>query len=558
MTRKQMNSADIFFFLKENDLSGAKIEKLYHKKGEVVMRLYKERKIILRITKKFLSIVNEFSSDSADTFTMTMRKHIYGRVDVVQHGFDRIVEFVDHGTLVCEMFRNGNFIILDENRTIVLPEEIQKWKGRTIRPSEEYKYPPGASILDKGAFLDEFSKSDKSVASFLGMRGFGIYGEEICQSAGIDKNSKCKDVDAEKIYDELMAFLNRPLKPNLIYDSGKLIDFSPVELSIYDGYEKKYVKTFSDAINEFFADDVEEKVSSVDRIREEKLKKYEELERELLDTAVFIQENIDYIEFFIKSLGGRVKGMKKLKINVNGRNITIDPSKSLMKNVSNYYERAKEVKNKIEKIKSLQSEKKKSSEPTGTSENDGGTFRTFTTSDGFKVIAGKDAETNEILVKKHLDKWDIVFHADIVGAPFTVIKSGKKLPSAQAIKEAAQFAACYSRAWKRRLGTIDVYWVHPNQVKKVPGLPKGSFQIQGKRNYLRNVELKLCFIPIKGVINVLPLEATKVSDKKYVAFGPGTTKAKELVSAVRKEFNGYQIPQNLSEKIPYGEGDIIR
>ncbi len=558
MTRKQMNSADIFFFLKENNLSGAKIEKLYHKKGEVVMRLYKEKKIILRITKKFLSIVNEFSSDSADTFAMTMRKHIYGRVDVVQHGFDRIVEFVDHGTLVCEMFRNGNFIILDENRTIVLPEEIQKWKGRTIKPSETYQYPPGTNILDKSAFLEEFSKSEKSVASFLGMHGFGIYGEEICKSAGIDKSSKCKDVDVEKIYNEIMAFLNRPLKPNLIYDNGKLIDFSPVELSIYDGYEKKYVKTFSDALNEFFADDVEEKVSSVDRIRDEKLQKYEELERELLDTAVFIQENIDYIEFFIKSLGGRVKGMKKLKINVNGRNITIDPSKSLMKNVSNYYERAKEVKNKIEKIKSLQSEKKKSSESVSTPENDGGMFRTFTTSDGFKVIAGKDAETNELLIKKHLDKWDIVFHADIVGAPFTVIKSGKKLPSAQAIKEAAQFAACYSRAWKRRLGTIDVYWVHPNQVKKVPGLPKGSFQIQGKRNYLRNVELKLCFIPIKGVINVLPFEATKVSDKKYVAFGPGTTKAKELVSVVRKEFNGYQIPQNLSEKIPYGEGDIIR
>ncbi len=551
-----MNSADIYFFLRENDLNGAKIEKLYHKKGEVILRLYKNKKFILRINKKFMSTMNNFSSEDTDTFTMTMRKYIYGHVNVKQYEFDRIIEIVDHGTLICEMFRNGNFIILDENRKIILPEEVQKWKGRVIKSSEYYKYPPSVNILNKNMFMSEFKKSDKSIASFLGMHGFGIYGEEICKNAGIEKSIICKNADAEKIYNEMISFLDRPLKPNVIYKDGTLIDFSPTELSIYEEYEKKYFKSFSDALNEFFKE-TEKNVDTIKKIRGEKLKKYEELERELLDTAVFIQENIDYIEFFIKSLGGKVKGMKKIKINVNGRNITIDPSKSLMKNVSNYYERAKEIKNKIEKIKSFRV--KKNSEnfdaaPDGESEM----FRTFTTSDGFKVIAGKDAETNEIIIKKHLDKWDLVFHADIVGAPFTVIKSGKKLPSAQAIREAAQFAACYSRAWKRRLGTIDVYWVHPKQVKKVPGLPKGSFQIQGKRNYLRNIELKLCFIPIKGVMHILPFETTKVSDKKYIVLGPGTTKAKEIVNSIKKEFSGYKIPQNLSEKIPYGEGDIIR
>ncbi len=549
-----MNSADISFFLKESGLKEFRIEKLYHKKGEVILRIFDGSKRILKITRRFITFVDEFSSEGADTFTMTMRKYLFGKSTIKQSEFDRVIVIESSkGKLICEMFRNGNFIITDENSKIVLPEETQEWKSRKIKSSEIYKFPPSVNILDEKTFKEEFSSCNKTVASFLGSRGFGIYGEEICKIAGVDKSQPCSSVDANKIYESMMSFLNMEMKPNIVMKNGEKIDFSPVELSIYSDYEKKYFNSFSEAINEFFKHS-KEKINSVEKIREEKLKKYEEMERELLDTAVFIQENSDYIEFFIKSLGGKVKGLKKLKIDINGRKIVIDPSKSIMKNVSNYYNRAKEIKRKIEKIKSFKEEKKEVKKEIRIKRE---IFRTFTTSDGFKVIAGRDADTNELLIKKHLDKWDIVFHADIVGAPFTVIKAGKKLPSAQAIKEAAQFAACYSRAWKRKLGTIDVYWVHPNQVKKVPGLPKGSFQIQGKRNYLKNVELKLCIIPMKGVLDVLPLEITKVHDKKFIVIGPGNTKAKDIISYAKKEFNGYQIPVGLEEKIPYGEGSII-
>ena len=53
-------------------------------------------------------------------------------------------------------------------------------------------------------------------------------------------------------------------------------------------------------------------------------------------------------------------------------------------------------------------------------------YRWFKSTDGFLVIGGRDATTNDILIKKHLEDNDMVFHADIQGAPFFVVKNPDK------------------------------------------------------------------------------------------------------------------------------------
>ena len=58
-------------------------------------------------------------------------------------------------------------------------------------------------------------------------------------------------------------------------------------------------------------------------------------------------------------------------------------------------------------------------------------FRWFTTSDGFLVVAGKDTVSNEVLIKKYTKQEDVVFHAEITGSPFVVIKAeGKEISEA--------------------------------------------------------------------------------------------------------------------------------
>ena len=122
-------------------------------------------------------------------------------------------------------------------------------------------------------------------------------------------------------------------------------------------------------------------------------------------------------------------------------------------------------------------------------------FRWFTSSDGFLVVAGKDTVSNEVLIKKYTTQEDVVFHAEITGSPFVVIKSEGKPVSEQALREAGEFAASFSRAWRENAGTADVYWVKVDQLSKSgpsgESVPHGAFFVVGKRNWTRNTPLRV-------------------------------------------------------------------
>ena len=122
-------------------------------------------------------------------------------------------------------------------------------------------------------------------------------------------------------------------------------------------------------------------------------------------------------------------------------------------------------------------------------------FRWFHTSDGFLVIGGRNADQNEELVKKYLDRGDLFFHTQAHGAPATILKASdpsEATPDDLTIpetsrEEAAQFAISYSTLWKEGKYAGDVYYVESDQVTKTPEsgeyLEKGSFAIRGDRTY---------------------------------------------------------------------------
>lgn len=122
-------------------------------------------------------------------------------------------------------------------------------------------------------------------------------------------------------------------------------------------------------------------------------------------------------------------------------------------------------------------------------------FRWFTSSEGFLIVGGRDASSNEVLVKRHAEPHDLVFHAEIQGAPFFVVKTEGKEAGETTRREAAQAAVSYSKAWKIGAGAGDVYWVKPEQLSKSPPpgeyLPKGAFVVRGQRSYIRGVEVKI-------------------------------------------------------------------
>ncbi|MEM2080597.1 MAG: NFACT RNA binding domain-containing protein, partial [Nitrososphaerota archaeon] len=137
-------------------------------------------------------------------------------------------------------------------------------------------------------------------------------------------------------------------------------------------------------------------------------------------------------------------------------------------------------------------------------------------------------------------------HADLHGAPvFLVFTEGREVPE-EDLSDVAVLAASYSKAWREKLQTIDVFWVYGSQVSTAAPagqyLPKGSFMIYGKKNYIKNVKLKISLgIQIRDdkyyELVSGPPELLKSRCQALITLEPGETKpeiiAKEFIELLR-------------------------
>ena len=133
-------------------------------------------------------------------------------------------------------------------------------------------------------------------------------------------------------------------------------------------------------------------------------------------------------------------------------------------------------------------------------------FHWFFTSTGLLAIGGRDAHQNELINSRHFDDKDLFFHADTFGASVVVLKDGSS-EGKEIRQEAAEFAACYSSAWKEGQRTVDVYAMKRNQVSKSSGkgsLGTGSFLLSGERDWYRDVPLSLVMFVREGRLYTVP------------------------------------------------------
>ncbi|MBU3896561.1 MAG: DUF814 domain-containing protein [Nanoarchaeota archaeon] len=247
--------------------------------------------------------------------------------------------------------------------------------------------------------------------------------------------------------------------------------------------------------------------------------------------------------------------------------IEIDFRKSAQENANEYFKRAKMAKRKLESAKKqLEKTFNKIQEPQIIDHHISiikkrekawyEKFRWEITSDEFLVIGGKDADQNEFIFSRHIEKNDIVLHADIIGAPLVVIKSEGKEITQIAIREAVELAAAYSSGWKKGLGAVDVYWINPDQVSKSPEsgehLAKGGFVIRGTKNYTRKVELKLCIgIVLDDTIKIIAgsVMSVRKQAKYFVTIIPGDVNHFKLATSIKHK---------LIEKASNEDREIIR
>ena len=247
--------------------------------------------------------------------------------------------------------------------------------------------------------------------------------------------------------------------------------------------------------------------------------------------------------------------------------VTLNIKKSVDQNAQVYFEKAKKARKKLEGAREavakfhvkLEAEKTAHEQKmTGMKEKHAEAaskvaikkewyekFRWFYSSEGFLVIGGRDATTNEIVIKKHTDKEDIVFHTDMAGSPFFVIKKNSAPESEigqDTLQETADATLCFSKAWKLGLMTSAVFWVKPEQVTKEanPGeyLPKGAFMIRGKTNYI--TPLPNCAIGKlpDGRIMAGPTEAVRKNCKELLRLIQKDAKTSETAKKIKKKLGG--------------------
>ena len=161
------------------------------------------------------------------------------------------------------------------------------------------------------------------------------------------------------------------------------------------------------------------------------------------------------------------------------------------------------------------------------------------------MIGGRDATTNEIVIKKHTDKNDIVFHTELPGSPFVVIKTEGKEVSEITLQEAGELCASYSKSWSSGRSTAEVYHITPEQVSKEAKsgefLAKGAFMVYGKRN-LMNVTLNIALCNNNGKIMAGPVSAVKnyceKNNLQYVEIIQGKDKISDVAKKISRIIGG--------------------
>jgi predicted ribosome quality control (RQC) complex YloA/Tae2 family protein len=453
---------------------------------------------------------------------------------------------------------------------------------------------------------DMFSHSDSDIVRTLAtrMNMGGQYAEELCLRAGIDKNMPAKqfgDVAAvQKALAEVFMPLLSNLKPHIVLKDGEPHDVLPFELSQYEKNAKKYFGAFNDALDEYFSPGTGKKGELKEEKKEGKkaektglyeyrmqkqmqaLGKFRDEEEKLVRKGELVYAHYQMCDGILKTIReARDKGYSwdeiktKLKssdkpearaiksidtgrgiitVTLDNEDVELDIRLSVHQNSQIYYDRAKKLSAKIKGALEAIEETKKLSEkeeapearkkPEKPKQKWFEQFRWFISSDGFLVIGGRDAQSNEDIVKKYLEKRDIFFHAHVSGSPAVVIKTeGKEVPETTLI-EAAQFTVSYSGIWKSGQASGDVYWVLPEQVSKTPEsgeyVPKGAFVIRGKRNYYKDVLLGTALGVVLDEEERLiggPVSAVKSRAQFVIEIEPGEFEQNDLSKKIYRMLN---------------------
>ncbi len=284
--KRELTSVDLHALVVElNRYRGAKVDKAYLYGDDLLrlrMRDFDRGRVELFVEvgeiKRAHAVSPERVPDAPGrppNFAMMLRNRISGAdfAGVEQYEFDRILSFEferddENTTIVAELFGQGNIAVLDETGEVVRSLDTVRLKSRTVAPGAQYEFPQSrVDPLTVGydAFVRQMESSDTDVVRTIAtqLNFGGLYGEELCTRAGVEKTLDIADAGEEEyeaLYDALTRLAEQvrtgEFDPRVYLerdgDATRVVDATPIPLEERAHLESEGYDSFNDALDEYF------------------------------------------------------------------------------------------------------------------------------------------------------------------------------------------------------------------------------------------------------------------------------------------------------------------
>ncbi|PSP37712.1 hypothetical protein BRC71_11015 [Halobacteriales archaeon QH_7_65_31] len=269
-------------------------------------------------------------------FAMMLRNRLSGAdlVDVRQYEFDRILVFEfareDTDTLVvAELFGDGNVVVMNKDREVIDCLDTVRLKSRTVAPGSVYGFPSSRfnpMTCSRAAFDTKMRDSDTDIVRTLATQHNlgGLWAEELCSRAGIEKELDIDDAD-EALFAELFAALER-LRESIqdgafdsrVYwesedgDRTRPVDVTPLPMAEHEGMDCDSYDRFTGALDDYFYEldreeptpgssrpDFEEEIAKFERIIDQQqgaIEGFEQEAAEVRERAELLYSNYDLVD----------------------------------------------------------------------------------------------------------------------------------------------------------------------------------------------------------------------------------------------------------------------
>jgi len=517
---------------------------------------------------------------------------------IEQIGAERIAYFIFEGfgkefVLVGEFFGDGNILLCSKEMKILALQHSIEVRHRKLSVGLEYVVPPnnGLDIFNiSQSDFDELKTTDLVSAKWFG-RTLGLpkkYVEGIFDIANINPKkigNLLTNEEVKIIFETTKKIVTDVISGNheTVIVKNEKSEVLPLKLKKLEG-EIISVDSFIEGLDTVFTDNIVTKGKSIQSSGSDK--KIKELETQIseqqkaIETVKERSKNVTNVANSLYQMISSgiisiddLSAQKILTTNnaklinekgislivVQDEKIKINTKSPLQSIASVLFNEAKKQSGAIKSIENIKIKTEKKLEKLQSKteleqdisiiteirkKNWYERYRWFNTSDNFLVVGGRVAASNSAVVRKHLVKNDKIFHADIFGSPFFIIKNAEDAPDSS-MKEVAHATVCFSRAWREGLYGVKAYWVHPEQVKKsAPSgefLPKGSFTIEGQRNFINpgNLKLAVGIIPQEDGYSLTcgPPETIKKNSICYAIIEPHGLEMVDAAKKIRIEFS---------------------